>query len=82
MKYETIVTQVMVCEAGKELFDATATEISLLDEAAGGMVSIKQSCDYSGAGEVRFDPDEWPTVRAAINDMVQRCEKYNKSLEA
>jgi len=57
---------------GEQLFHCSVTEIEILDEADGEFVEISQDDK-----KLRFDADEWPHVRAAINKMVKLCRNYD-----
>jgi len=57
---------------GEQLFHCSVTEIEIMDEAAGEFVEVSQE-----GGKLRFDPEEWPHVRAAINKMVKLCRNYD-----
>jgi len=71
VNYEERITSVVVVPQGKPLFDEFATTISIQNEVDGEFVAITQNAEESD-GEIRFDVDEWPAVRAAINRMVRR----------
>jgi len=70
--YETRTTKIIVGVKGEQVFSDSITEIEILDEAAGEFVEISQDDK-----KLRFDVDEWPHVRAAINKMVKLCRNYD-----
>jgi hypothetical protein len=57
---------------GQQIFDDSVTEIEIVDEAAGEFLEISQE-----GGKLRFDAEEWPHVRAAINKMFKLCRNYD-----
>ena len=58
---------------GGPLFDESATEIEIVDEAAGEFVEISQSME--GYGKIGIEPSDWPTLRAAIDAAVKQCKE-------
>jgi len=68
--YETRVTKLTVAPKGKPIFDESATDIYLEDEAGGEFVIVEQYNE--GYGKVAIDVYEWPTIRAAINKMIAK----------
>jgi len=73
MKYITRTTQKIVLPEGEPIFCEGATTIEISDEAAGEFVTVSQ--DVDGKQALQFDGDEWPTVRAAIDDMLGKCKE-------
>ena len=67
-EYEARVTMITVTPEGEDTFSDQATSVRVEDEGAGEFVVIHQE-----DGEVRFDPDEWPALRKAINRIVRQC---------
>lgn len=53
------------------IFSELATEVRIVDEAAGEFVVVKQ--DRSDPGEIAIEPSEWPTLRDAIDNAVRQC---------
>lgn len=64
-KWEPRMAKVIVLPVGSSLNHEQATEIFLDDEGDGEFVAVTQD-DQT----VRFERDEWPVVRAAIDRMV------------
>ena len=78
MEYEIRTTSVTVVPKGEPLFDARATKISIDDEAGGEFVKISQcpdDCPKDHSMELRFDPEEWPIVRKAVEKMMGACRE-------
>jgi hypothetical protein len=57
---------------GQQIFDDSITEIEIIDEAAGEFLQISQE-----GGKLRFDKEEWPHVRDAIENMFNLCRNYD-----
>lgn len=74
MSYETRTTKVTVLFKGEPLFHESATEIEIVDEAAGEYLEVKQ-CSDSHEGKIKIDIYEWPALKAAIDKMIKECRK-------
>ena len=72
MTYETRTTKMIVGVKGQQIFDDSVTEIEIVDEAAGEFLEISQD-----EQKLRFDKEEWPHVRAAIEKMFKLCRNYD-----
>jgi len=72
MIYEIRTTKVSVVPKGEPLFNQDATEIEIVDEAAGEFVEVRQ-CSDAYDGKIGITVEEWPTIRKAIDDMIDRC---------
>ena len=72
MTYETRTTKVIVGVKGEQIFDDSVTEIEIVDEAGGEFLEISQD-DV----KLRFDAEEWPHVRDAIEKMFKLCRNYD-----
>jgi hypothetical protein len=59
------------------LFSEQATTITITDEAGGEYVEIAQSRD-DGEGKVLITSEEWPTIRAAVDAMINDCRDNTK----
>lgn len=73
-KMERRVLKVSVLPEGESLFSERSTEIEIEDEGAGEFVKVRQEgghTDYSK--HLLFDPDEWPSIRDAIDQMIGEC---------
>ena len=71
-KYETRTITLMVMPAQDRIFSELATSVSIVDEAAGEFVEVSQS-GRQGLGKIAISPEEWPTLRAAIDSMIDQC---------
>jgi hypothetical protein len=72
MNYETRTTQVTVVPVKEPLFSDMATDIRIVDEAAGEYVEVCQSGRVD-LGKIAIDPIEWPVLREAIDQMIAGC---------
>ena len=60
---------------GEAIFSYQATEISIVDEAAGPFVEIKQFPPEGEEQSIKFNVEEWPFIVNAIDKIVQEIEK-------
>lgn len=61
---------------GSPIFSESATEIEIVDEAAGEFVEVSQSME--GYGKIGIEPSDWPTLRAAIDAAVKQCKDHKE----
>lgn len=73
-EYETRVTALIVLPKGDETFSEFATHVRLADQAAGEYVEVEQIA-RDDLGKIAINPEEWPTLRAAIDRMIGECRK-------
>ena len=73
----TLTTKLCVVPSGKPIYDEAATTIGLDDEGGGLFVTIRQE-DNLDANEIKIDPEEWPSIRTAVNRMVRECGKVER----
>ena len=71
-KYEERVMQVALAPKGEPIYSELVTTVSIEDEAAGEFVAVGQN-HSEGEARVLINPDEWPSLRKAINNMIRRC---------
>jgi hypothetical protein len=72
MTYETRTTKIIVGVKGDQIFDESITEVEIVDEAGGEFLEISQD-----EQKLRFDKEEWPHVRVAVNKMFKLCRNYD-----
>ena len=72
MTYEQRTIAVVVLSQGKEIFDESATTVRIDDEAGGEFVVVEQHLENHSV--IRMDPEEWPHIRRAINQMVRKIK--------
>jgi len=65
----------MVNKEDEKAFSEMAIRVSIDDECAGEFVVITSQMD--GWGKVAINPEEWPMVRAAIDQMITECREDN-----
>lgn len=75
--YETIVAALVVLPKGEPLYSELATTVRLEDEAAGLFVVVEQQGGQLDRKGIAIDPDEWPTLRAAIEHQFAVCRQWN-----
>lgn len=75
MSYETRTVKIAVVFKGEPLFHESATEIEIVDEAAGEYLEVSQ-CSDSHEGKIKIDPHEWPALKAAIDKMIKECRNH------
>ena len=68
---ETRITQLTVVPDGQPIYSEEATEITLTDEAGGEFVCVRQTGPRGESVEVRINPDEWPYIRDAIDQLTR-----------
>ena len=62
MNYETRTVKVSVAPKGEPLFHNGVTNIT--------------QCNDSNEGKISIEKSEWPTLRAAIDQMIRECRDY------
>lgn len=75
MNYETRTVKVSVVPKGEPIFHNGVTSIEIVDVAAGEFLEVSQ-CNDSKDGKILIDPNEWPTLRAAIDKMIKECRDH------
>jgi len=73
--HETRTLKIVVLPKGEPIFANAATEIEIVDEAAGEFIEISQHGDKN-EGKIQVDPLEWPILREAINRMIKECRDH------
>lgn len=71
--YTSTVTTVTVHPRGSGVNDERATVVRLEDEGGGAFVEVEQS-GRDDLGKISIDPDEWPEIRRAIDEMMAKAE--------
>lgn len=69
---KTRITQLTVSPDGASLFDDRSTIIEIDDEGGGEFIKVVQT---HGSSDIRFDPEEWPVIRAAIDRLIEECNE-------
>lgn len=68
-EYERVVSAVLVRPVGAAIYAAGVTRIEIDDEAAGPYVLVSQE-----DGKIGITAEEWPTIRRAIDDLLEWCK--------
>lgn len=68
-QYETRTLALIVNLPTESVLSETATIIRIEDEAGGEFLEIEQF----HIGKIRIGPDEWPTIRDAVNTLMAQC---------
>ena len=68
MAYEKRFIKLLVNRTGESLFASEAIAIEIIDEGGGEFVEITQKDD-----KMRIEPQEWPSLREAIDEMIDSC---------
>ena len=74
MKYVQRLTQIIVVPEDDPIFSEMATTITIVDEAAGEFVEVRQ-CGVGAEGTIRIGKEEWPQIQDAITNMLQQCKE-------
>lgn len=72
MDYETRTLSILVAPKDQPTFSEYATEIKIVDEAAGEFLEVSQT-GRTDLGKIAINPEEWPTLRDAIDRMIKQC---------
>lgn len=73
--YQIRVTRLTVAPPDEPIFSECATDITIVDEAAGEFLEIQQHSIKTDAGNqmIRICTQEWPALREAIDYLMQQC---------
>ena len=72
--FSTHTTALVVTPVGKGLLHEAATEVKIDDEGVGPFVVISQM-----HGQVAINPDEWPAIRDAVEQLLGVCDKLEEA---
>ena len=73
MESEIRTIKLVVLPKGETIFTERATELEIVDDAAGEFVKVMQSDEAAENGTIQIDPAEWPMLKKAIDRMVKEC---------
>ena len=71
MDFERRVTAMIVNKKGEPIFSDYATKVEITDEAGGEFVIVSQAGREEGG--VAIASNEWPELRAAIDQLLADC---------
>jgi len=74
----TITSRITVLPKGHSIFSEQATEISIVDEAAGPFIEMRQFPDEGDEQTIKFDVDEWSYIAKAVGKLIQEIEKLKQ----
>jgi len=70
MKYETRTTRLTVGPEKADIYAPEVTHVEIDDKSAGEFLVLRQSRDDKCSEQtVRFDPDEWPEIVKAVEQL-------------
>ena len=72
---KTITSRITVLPENQPIFSELATEITIMDEAAGPYIEMRQIAQSGGEDILRFDIDEWPHITKAVGKLIQETKK-------
>ena len=76
-QYEIRITRLTVNKPGEPIFSPHATTVEIEDEACGEYLVIRQHNDQAKAGEIAITPEEWPTIKEAIERLLLTLKDYD-----
>lgn len=73
----TRATRVTIVPEGRPTYDELATTVEIQDEGAGEFIEVRQPGRIQNVSDcaLAIDPEEWPHIRAVIDDMVASINK-------
>ena len=77
-KYVTETIAVIVKPESEPIFSNLATRVGIDDEGGGCFVVVSQSRDNVTSGDIAIDVEEWPELKNAIDDMIDKCVMLDK----
>ena len=83
MKYTSRITQMTILPVGEPIFSERATIVSIVDEAAGEYIQVKQQADTTSETDqtITFDLDEWEEVTDVVNQMFGEIRRYKEETQ-
>lgn len=73
--WESLVSAITVRPRGGSILSEGVTVVSLDTEGAGAFVVVDQSAQRDEVGKIAITPEEWPTLRRAIDAMMRVAKK-------
>lgn len=73
-KYEIRTMSVIVNRTTEPSFSEMATMVTISDESCGEFVEVEQQ-GRTDLGLIVISPEEWPTLRQAIDQMIAQCRE-------
>jgi len=72
-EYEIRCASLVVVRSGMASWHESATFVSISDEGGGDFVEVSQTPSDRLNQIIAIDPDEWPMLRRAIDQMIAAC---------
>jgi hypothetical protein len=77
-EYVTVTSALIVKPESEPIFSSRATRVSIDDEGGGCFVTVSQSRNNVTSGDIAIDVEEWPELKNAIDDMIDKCVMLDK----
>lgn len=74
-EFEVRATQWTITPKGKPIFDERATTLKIEDEAGGEFLVLENCGDCGNENGFRFDVEDWPPLRALIDEAIKGVKK-------
>jgi hypothetical protein len=71
--YKIRTTRLSVVKDDSNLFSEVTTHVEIDDEAAGEFVKVTQQFDDGANQAIVIEPQEWPSLKDAIEQMIKEC---------
>lgn len=69
---ESRITAMVVKSEGEPLFTEKSFGVSIEDEGGGEFIVVERR--LSGYERIAINPEEWPVLRDAIDQMIEECQ--------
>ena len=73
-EYEIRTMSVIVNRTTEPAYSELATTVSIEDEGGAEFVEVGQA-GRADIGKIQITPEEWPTLRTAIDQMIAMCRE-------
>jgi len=82
-KYKIRITRLAVLPDGEPLYSMRCTEVSLVGEAAGEFIEIKQASENSDVESLTIGvmPEEWPALKEAVERLLAEIKAHEIVVE-
>ena len=72
MTFETRTIKIAVVPKNEPIFSRETTTIEIVDDSGGEYLEVCQ-CNEENEGKICINPEEWPTIKEAIEKMLEEC---------
>lgn len=80
MTYETRITRIVVQNPNESIYAESTTTIEIDDMGGGEFVVLNQTSEDGSENMISINPDEWPTIRKAVDQMVKACKPSGRDM--